>query len=303
MKVLIISSGVNGMLANAALAESGADTSILVRPTRQRQLISHGLKLSSPFGRFATPLKIVVPTDIVAPFDVVIVAARSNVFQMGLFLARNAIGPGTLIIPLFDGVSHFDLWCERYPQNAVALACFECRATLDVDGIVRQSGPKGRLQLGLLHGSGAERLADLAVSLNGRRFQAAIETGGLQAKVWARHVFLAAAAGATRLSGVPSLRDTLRFRGTKPYEDMLKEGIAIGAKLGVPKLFDAVQRYRHGFLHESEPIIAPVPIAFGGRAGSESLFLLGHMVRQAQNAKVATPTFLRAWEEEDEKVV
>jgi hypothetical protein len=60
----------------------------------------------------------------------------------------------------------------------------------------------------------------------------------------------------------------------------------------VPRIFHAVQRYREGFLKESEPIIAPVPIATGGRAGAESLFLLANLLRQGQNKKIAVPTLL-----------
>jgi 2-dehydropantoate 2-reductase len=302
MQVLIIGSGVNGMLAGAALIENGVDTAFLVRPSRQSHLISHKLKISTPLGRFMTPATVVAPPDLGGPFDAVIVAARANVFQMGLFLARNAIGPETIIVPLLDGVGHFDLWRERYPKNPVALACFECRATLDADGIVRQTGPIGRLALGMLRPADAARLDALTPALDGRRFQAVSKADGLLAQIWARHVYLAAAAGATRLSGVPSLRDTLRFRGVRPFESMLKEGIEIGVAHGVPRIFHAVQRYREGFLKEAEPIIAPVPIATGGRAGGESLFLLGNLLRQAQNRKIAVPTLLRAWEEKGPSV-
>jgi 2-dehydropantoate 2-reductase len=296
MKVLIVGSGVNGMLAGAALIENGIDTSFLVRTERQKQLIVNGTKITSPFGRFSTHTNVVAPSDLGHPYDVVVVAARANVYQMALFLARGAIGPETLLVPLMDGMHHLQLWPERYPRNAVALARFETRASIDADGVVRQTAPKGQLELGLLQPSGAERLDALATALRGCRFEVAINSETLLAKVWARHIFLAAAAGATRLADMPSLRDTLRFRSGKSFEDMLKEGTAVGVARRVPRLFGAVQLYRYGFMMESVPIMAPVPIALGGRASEESLFLLANMVRQAQDVKARIPTLLRAWE-------
>jgi 2-dehydropantoate 2-reductase len=296
MKVLILGSGAYGMLAGAALVENGNDPAFLVRLERQKQLIVQGTKISSPFGRFSKHLNVVAPADLREPFDVVVIAARSNVYQMALFLARGAIGPATLMVPLMDGAHHLELWRERYPGNPIALACFDIRASMDADGVVRQTAPKGQLALGTIQESGAERLAALANALNGRRFEVTVNSDTLLARVWARHIFLAAAAGATRLSGMPSLRDTQRFRSGKRFEDMLKEGTAVGVARGVPRLFDAVQRYRQGFLMESDPIMAPVPIALGGRAGDESLFLLANMVRQAQDVKTRIPTLLQAWE-------
>jgi 2-dehydropantoate 2-reductase len=296
MKVLVIGSGVNGMMAGAALIENGVNTAFLVRPARQKQLIINGPKITSPFGRFAKHVEVVAPSDLVLPYDVVVVAGRANVYQMALFLAHGAIGPETLLVPLIDGIQHLPLWRERYPNNAVALARFETRASIDADGVVRQTAPKGQLELGLLQPSGAERLDALATALRGRRFEVAINSETLLANVWARHIFLAAAAGATRLADMPSLRDTQRFRSGKRFEDMLKEGIAVGVARRVPRLFGAVQRYRQGFLTESMPIMSPVPIAIGGRAGDEALFLLANMVRQAQDVKVVVPTLLRAWE-------
>jgi 2-dehydropantoate 2-reductase len=296
MKVLILGSGAYGMLAGAALTENSIDPAFLVRPNRQKQLITQGTKISSPFGRFSKHLNVVAPADLSEPFDVVVIAARANVYQMALFLARGAIGPETLLLPLMDGAHHLGLWREQYPTNPLALARFEIRANMDADGVVRQTAPKGLLELGAMPGAGTERLATLADALSGRRFEVATNVNALLARIWARHIFLAAAAGTTRLSGVPSLRDTLRFNSTQSFEAMLKEGIAAGVGHGVPKLFEAVQRYRQGYLKESLPIMAPVPIAMGGGAGAESLFFLGNMLRKALDAKAQAPTLLRAWE-------
>lgn len=300
MHVLIVGAGINGSLAGAALIEAGADVTFVVRPSRQRQLISTGLHITSPFGRFRKPVHAIVPPkrlgdalDMKGPVDVLILATRANVYQPGLFVAREAIGPATLILPLFDGVHHVDHWRVCYPNNPVALARFDVRATLDADGIVRQSAPAGDLKLGLLSTSGAERLVELQRALDGRRFRTHPHGAPVLSEVWARAIFRAAATGASHLAGMP-LRDTLRFVSRKPFLDMMEDGVRIGEARRNLGVRDAAARYKTAFLKEGEPVGAPAPVAAGGRSGSEALFLLGNMLRQAEDAGVQTSWLGRA---------
>lgn len=295
MRILIVAAGITGTLAAAALTEAGADVTILVRPSRQKQLIMARLKITSALGRFSAPLHAVTPPDVRGKFDVVILATRANVYQMGLFLVRDAITPNTLVVPLIDGVHHIDYWRECCPRNPIAFARFDVRATQDADGVVHQSGPIGDLKLGMLSKHGAEQLEAMCGKLDGRRFRAYPDAETVLADVWARAIYRAAAAGACRLSGMP-LRDTLRFNSAKPFQAMLVEGQRAGEAHGVPKLFETVRRYKNAFQREGEPVSAPLPIETGGRAGSEALFLLANMLRRAQDAKMPAPTLLRAWE-------
>ncbi len=302
MRVLIIGAGVNGSLAGAALIEAGADVTFVVRPRRQRQLITTGLHVTSPLGRFRKPVHAMVPPkrlgdvlDIKGSIDVLILATRANAYQPALFIARDVIGSTTLIVPLFDGVHHLDHCRECYPGNPIALARFDLRATMDADGIVRQSGPAGELNLGMLSSSGAERLDDLCRALDGRRFRVCAHGKAVIAGIWARAIFRAAAAGTSQLAGMP-LRDAVRFVSRRPFLAMTEEGVRIGEARGVTGVRDATARYKTAFMKEGEPVITPAPIAARGRVGSEALFLLGNMVRQAQDAAVTAPWLLKAWE-------
>lgn len=300
MRVLIVGAGINGSLAGAALVDVGADVSFVVRPSRQRQLISTGLHITSPHGRFRKPVHTIVPSkrlgdalDVNGSVDVLILATRANAYQPGLFVTRDVINPATLIVPLFDGVHHLDHWRECYPNNPVALARFDVRATMDADGIVLQSAPAGDLMLGRQPAAGAERLEALRRALEGHRFRTHPPGRSVLPDVWARAIFRAASAGASQLAGVP-LRDTLRFVSRKPFLDMMDEGVRIGEARRIPGVRHAAARYKTAFMKEGEPVIAPAPIACGGRAGSEALFLLANMLRQAEDARVQTSWLGRA---------
>ena len=296
MRTLIIGSGTYGSLAGAALIEAGVKVTFLVRPARQRQLISTGLHITSPLGRFRKPVIALAPSELHGTFDTVILATRANVYQMGLFLAREAITPDATIMPMFDGVHHLGHWRECYPANPIVLAWFDLRASMDADGIVRQTAPAGDLVLGLQSVFGAGQLDALHHALDGRRFRARVAADGdaVLAQGGARAIYRAAAAGASRLSGM-ALRDAVRFHSRKLFDKLLDEGISVAEARRIPHIRIAVSRYRTGFQREGEPIMAPTPIAAGGGAGSEALFLLGNMLRQAQDVKVPVPLLMRAW--------
>ncbi len=294
MRVLIVGAGVTGTLAAAALTEAGAGVTVLTQPQRQRHLIMAQTKITSPLGRFSAPLHAVTPKDLSGTFDAVVLATRANLYQASLFVIRDVITPATLLVPLFDGVHHLGHWHECYRDNPVAIARFNVRADQDADAVVRQHGPIGDLKLGLISKHGAEELEALCRLLDGRRFGAYADGETVLTDVWARAIYRAAAAGACQMSGLP-LRDTVRFHGTASFEAMIADGVRAGEARGLWKLLHVANRYRTAFQREGEPVSAPTPIAAGGRAGGEALFLLANMLRQAQDAKVAAPVLLRAW--------
>jgi 2-dehydropantoate 2-reductase len=289
MRVLIVGGGVTGTMVAAALHEAGGDATLLVRPDRQAHLIGGRAKITSPFGRFSAPLNAVTASALTGPFDVIMLATRADNVHAARMLVDVLITDDTVIVPLFDGLQHLDLWREQFPTNRVAGAVFEARATMDADGGVRQSGPLGCLHLGPLDGVPDERLDALVAALGGRRFSAEVDHTILT-RIWARHVYLAAATGAAVRADM-TFRDAFRFHSRIPFEGMLEEGIRTGEALGILRLRSAVRRYRTAFMMEGEPVQSP---SMTGAGRSENLFLLSAMLRQSQLAGVDAPRLLAA---------
>lgn len=296
MKTLICGTGVRGTLVGAALIENGAEVTFACRPTRQRQLIGRGLEITSPLGRFRKPVHAPPVTQITGPFEVVVVATRANVYSMTLFHFRKLLTPDTLVVHLFDGVYQLDRSREDYyAGNPVALSVFEARATQDADGAVRQTLPAGRLHLGMVTSHGGDRLDTFAKLLEGRRFATAVDDAMLVRALWARHIFVASGVAAAQIGGQP-LRDVIRFGSRTLFGRLLDEGIAIGEAHRVERIAAAVRPYQTAIFREGVPVSAPTPIAEGGAAGSENLFLMGNMLRQALDKKVPAPLLRKAWE-------
>ena len=75
---------------------------------RKRQLLTTGLMLASPFGRFRRPVAAISSDEPVGIHDVVIVAVRAQNYETALKLAATAIGPETAVAPVIEGADHND---------------------------------------------------------------------------------------------------------------------------------------------------------------------------------------------------
>ncbi len=93
------------------------------------------------------------------------------------------------------------------------------------------------------------------------------------------------------------LRETLRFVSRNPFVDMMDEGLRIGEARRIPGVREVATPYKAAFMREGETVVAPAPIVSGGREGSEAQFLLGSMVRQAEDVGVPTQRLRTAWED------
>ena len=92
-KILIFGAGATGGFVGSQLIEGSADVTFLVRPERQRQLMTRGLTVMSSFGRFRRPMNAIVPGGIAGHFDVVVPVVRAQDFDLALELAADAVGP------------------------------------------------------------------------------------------------------------------------------------------------------------------------------------------------------------------
>jgi len=293
MRVLVVGAGLCGGLLGAALIEGGADVTFLVRATRQHQLVSR-LSISSPFGRYSKAVHAITSLTEGQTFDVVIVATRANVFQLGLYFADKAIGPDTILVAAFDGAHHLGHWGESYPGNLVALSVIDIRASFDADGCIHHRGVRGDLRIGSSSLKDNDRLKPLVAALNGRRFTARLAPHSIFARVWAKHCFSAAAIATARLEGM-TLRDSLRFGRRDLFRQILRETLAVGEAHDVKGLQFFVERYRTKFQWESSPIAIPVPISAGLQAGAEASSLVGTLLALAERAKVRVPGLHNAY--------
>ncbi len=147
MQFLIVGSGAIGGFVGSRLHEAGLDVTFLVRPGRKRQLVTRGLTLLTPYGRFRRPVAAVLASEIRDTYDVVVVASRAHEFEAALALAGPALGSSTLVVPLVEGPAPSSI-ASRAGMPTTMNAMLEARVTIDADGVLAQRPPVAELRIG-----------------------------------------------------------------------------------------------------------------------------------------------------------
>ena len=292
-KILMIGSGAAGGFVGARLIENGGDVTFLVSPGRRAQLLTRGLILSSPYGRFRAPTHAVSASGLTGIYDRIFVATRAQNYDAALTLAAPVIAPHTLIIPLIEGVQHLDV-SPYAPGLRRVGAVLEARVAIDADGVLHQRAPKAELHLGELKPLEKWLVADLVKLCSGRGLTA-IHSNRIRAKTWERFAYQAAGVATAVLMKRP-LRDAMRFaHGPGTFEALLREGHRVGVAAKFAPDIVEVRKYEKAFMLEGRPVQAPLLIEADGRAGDEAGYILASMLANARHWRVPAPNFDAAW--------
>lgn len=161
MKILVLGAGAIGGYFGGRLVQAGADVQFLVRPRRQAQLQAHGLVVRSPHGDFTVPVQTVLQEQLAAPSDLVLLTCKAYDLDAAIASITPAVGPGTTVLPLLNGLAHIDRLNVAFGPARVAGGSCGIPAMLTDDGVVHQLGLFHRIVFGLLPGTAPDTAAKL----------------------------------------------------------------------------------------------------------------------------------------------
>ncbi|RVT50379.1 2-dehydropantoate 2-reductase [Rubrivivax albus] len=165
MRILVLGAGGIGGYFGGRLIQAGADVSFAVRPRRMAQLMAQGLVVQSPHGDFQlapTTFRCVDSSTVRGTWDLIVLAPKAYDLDSALDAISPAVGSGTAIVPLLNGLRHIDALQARFGAAHVAGGTCGIPATLRPDGTVVQLGPLHRIVFGALPGTSASAAALLA---------------------------------------------------------------------------------------------------------------------------------------------
>lgn len=195
MRLLIIGAGGVGGYFGGRLLEAKRDVTFLLRPRRAAAIEKTGLIVKSPHGDISLPQTPHVLTEqITAPFDVVIVACKAYDLTSTMESFAPAVGPGTAILPLLNGMRHLEQLSARFGEQHVLGGQCMISAALDQNGAVLHFNEKHTLSFGELDGSRSSRIDAIAATMSGANFDAQA-SGEILQDMWEKWTYLAAAAG------------------------------------------------------------------------------------------------------------
>jgi 2-dehydropantoate 2-reductase len=198
MRLLVVGAGSTGGYFGGRLAEAGRDVTFLVRKGRAAQLEAKGLEIVSPYGNISFKPKLMAAGESGAPFDAVLLSVKAYSLAAATEDAAPAIGPGTMILPMLNGMKHMDSLDARFGTDAVLGAVCKIAAHLDAEGRIVHHSSFHSLAYGERDGERSPRLQRLDAFMQNASFDAALSPN-IEQEMWDKWVMLAALAGITCL--------------------------------------------------------------------------------------------------------
>jgi 2-dehydropantoate 2-reductase len=301
MRILVVGAGAIGGYFGGRLLERGRDVTFLVRPRRAAQLAATGLSILSPFGDAALPSPPTVTAGSLRdPFDLVLLSCKAYDLAGAIESVAPAVGPGSAILPLLNGMGHLDALDRRFGAARVLGGLCIISSTLDPDGRVLHLNQLHTLVYGERDGARSGRIDAIASVFEGVLTDAQASPAVLH-EMWEKWAFIAALAGITCLMRA-SVGDIVAAGAVDLATGLLDECAAIAGAEGFPPGTAALSRARALLTAPESPLAASMLRDMERHAPIEGSHIVGDLLRRGQARSVATPLLrtadvhLRAYE-------
>ena len=198
MRILVIGAGAVGGYFGGRLAESGRDVTFLVHSERADALSKHGLRIVSPHGNTTIFPKVRVANEITSPYDLVLLSVKAYSLEAAMNDFAPAVGPGTMILPVLNGMRHIDLLTTRFGEDRVIGGVCIVAAEIDKDSRIVQLSDVQKLAFGERKGGSSQRMKILDETMQGAGFEARI-SGNIVHEMWEKWVQLSCLGAVTCL--------------------------------------------------------------------------------------------------------
>jgi 2-dehydropantoate 2-reductase len=291
MRILIVGAGATGGYFGGRLLEAGRDVTFLVRPRRLAELAANGLTIRSATGDYHHPQPpTVAAAELAGPFDLVLLSCKAYDLDDAIGSFAPAVGPGTLILPLLNGMRHLDWLDRRFGRGAVLGGQCVISAALGEGGRIEHLNDAHFVSFGERDGTASPRVAALAAAFAGARMESRLSTQILQ-EMWEKWVLIATLAGITCLMRT-NVGDIVAAGGADLATALLDECDAIARENGFA-LRDASRRRNVAMLTAPGSAFAASMLRDIERGGpTEGEHVLADLLRRGSRPE-RTPSLLR----------
>ncbi|TAK87660.1 MAG: ketopantoate reductase family protein [Betaproteobacteria bacterium] len=294
MRILILGAGATGGYFGARLMEAGTDVSFLVRPSRAAQLRTQGLVVESPCGGFRRPVPALLESEIDGPYDLVVLSCKAYDLESAADAVVPGIGPNTLLLPLLNGLAHYDLLDTRFGRARVAGGCCHLAAMLDPVGAVRHLNAIHRITFGIRDANAghARSVLDSLANLFARTRVECLHTENVMQELWEKYIFLCTLASMTCLMRA-AVGDVVAAEGGRALMlEALEVCAQTAARSGFPPRSAAREDAIRILTEPGSAFTASMLRDLEAGHRLESNHLIGDMLRRAEAVGVA-PGLLR----------
>jgi 2-dehydropantoate 2-reductase len=244
MRILVIGAGAVGGYFGGRLLEANRDVTFLVRRARARELASSGLHIRSPFGDATLPTPpTILAEDLTTPFDLILLSCKAYDLESAIASLTPAVGPGTVILPLLNGMRHLDILDHAFgPHRVLGGRCLIAATLNDRREIVHLNNVH-TITFGARDGTLSERVIAIDHMMNGALFDHQASSHILL-EMWEKWTFLATLAGSTCLFRA-AIGDICAAPGGSEFVlRLFEECRSIAASAGFPPTTPFLDRMR-----------------------------------------------------------
>lgn len=202
MRILVLGAGAIGGYYGGRLVEKGEDVTFLVRPKRKNHLEKNGLGIQSVFGDFSFQPKLISAYEDVSPFDIVLVSTKAYHLDDAIEDLKPFVGEHTVILPLLNGVAHFNVLKEVFGTDKVIGGLCFIETTLNDEGNIVQTSPIDRLVYGEFKQLDTERMHQIEQVFNGTKANFSL-SNHIEKEIWQKYLFITVMSGVTSLLRAP----------------------------------------------------------------------------------------------------
>ncbi|WP_045224176.1 ketopantoate reductase family protein [Methyloterricola oryzae] len=286
MKVLVIGTGAIGSFYGSLLAKQGAEVSVLARSDYEH-VKEHGIHIESKLGNYEfRPHQVVRSArELFGKPDYVLLCIKVVEGADRTEILRDAIGPGTAIVLISNGIDIEAEVASAYPDNElISGLAFICVTRTAPGRIWHQA--YGKLALGSYPSGTSDKTKRLA-SLFDTSGINCVATEDIATARWQKCVWNAAFSPLSVLSGGLPTSDILTTQ--EPFvRAIMAEICAIAAAAG-HKLSDDIIELNVSSTHKMPPYKTSMLLDYEAGRPMETEAILGNAVRYGQRLGVAIP--------------
>jgi 2-dehydropantoate 2-reductase len=239
MRILVIGAGAVGGYFGAHLAQAGRDVTFLVREKRAEQLRRTGLQVVDTVQDTALTVqpKLLLASELSAApdaYDLILLSTKAYSLAAAIDDFTPAVGPGTSILPLLNGMAHLDTLAARFGKQAVLGGSTRIVASLDAEGrVVSMDKVFHDLHYGELDKQMTPRIQAIDATLRGCGFDTDLEPDIL-AFMWNKWTLLSSLGAITCMLRGSIGAVVAAPGGTETARAILAESVAIATANGYP---------------------------------------------------------------------
>lgn len=294
-RILVLGAGGVGGYFGARLTEGGADTTFLLRGATRDRVEANGITIQSDFFDDASvKVKTIAHEEIDQPFDLIIMACKAYQLETAMDAIAPAVGDGTAVLPLLNGMKQIDTLQGRFGADKVLGGTTYIGARVDAEsGDIVHFGNFHRIAYGEVDGSRSARVEAFAALNDSMKFDVDLQDDIMQT-MWDKFAMLCAMSSANTLARatVGEILDTPS--GQEFLTAALEECRDTADALGHTVSAATIETYEKMFSTQGSKFASSMLRDVQAGNPSEGDHIIGDMVDRAQAAALHTPILLAA---------